>query len=310
MASKTPASLPRKATRLSTAVALALALFKLTVGLYTGAVSVLASAVDSFLDFLVSSFNAVAVRTSEKPRDQAFNYGRGKIEGLAAALQGLFILGSAAFIVRESILKLPSPKAISLEGLNLAMAVMALSLAVTLGLLVYLSKASRKSDSLVLEADTLHYRTDLFSNGAILAGMVAIRFTGWQAVDPILALAVSAYIVPASFPLIRKGLDMLLDRALPDSLTERITSIASGHSPLVNGVHELRTRRSGDVNFVEFHLVFDEGIALGEAHRVADEIEMRVRELDPGKWSVSIHLDPVDDSKRDQKLHGSRLAGN
>ncbi len=303
----TPESLPRRATRITTAVALSLAFFKLIFGFSTGSVSILASAVDSFLDFLVSSFNAYAVRTTEKPRDEVYNYGRGKIEGLAATFEGLFILGSAIFIVREAVLKLLHPNPLTFNELHLAIVVMIFSLITTFGLLVYLRRVTRKTNSLVLEADALHYRMDLFSNGAILLAMILIRLTGWQMADAILALAVSAYIVPASVPLIRKGLDMLLDRSLPETMTERILNIASNHSSLINGVHELRTRRSGDVNFVDFHLVLDEDISLGKAHHLADEIELLIRKLDLSKWSINIHLDPVDDSHRDRKMHGSSL---
>ncbi len=296
------ASLPRKATRVTTLTALVLVLAKLAVGLWSGSVAVLASAADSFLDFLVSSFNVLAVHSSEKPHDESYNYGRGKMEGLAAMLEGLFILASAVYIVKQAALKLLHPQALSHAGLNTATAVMALSLCVTLALVAYLRRATRENRSLVLEADALHYRTDVLSNAAVLAAMIAIRFTGWQILDPLLALGVAAYIANASLPLIRKGSDMLLDRALPDAIVEKIRVIASTHSPLVNGVHEVKTRRSGNINFVEFHLVFDENIQLGGAHRVADEIEMRIRALEKSHWSINVHLDPVDDSKRDQRL--------
>ena len=113
----------------------------------------------------------------------------------------------------------------------------------------------------------------------------------------------------ASVPLMRKGLNMLLDRALESDLVERIRDLAMSHSGKVNGLHELKTRRSGDTNFVEFHLVFDEDIRLREAHRIADEIEMRIRKLEKARWIVNIHLDPVDDSRSDRTLAKSGLEG-
>ncbi len=299
-------SLPRKATLLSALTALGLVAGKFAVGWFSGSVAVLASAADSFLDFMVSTFNAVAVRSAEKPGDEMYNYGRGKMEGLAAALEGLCILASAAWIAREAFIKLLHPRPLSPAGLGWAMAAMAVSLAITMALVIYLQRVSRASGNLVIEADALHYRTDLVSNAAVLGAMLAIRFTGLNAIDPLLALAVAVYIAQASLPLLRKGLNMLLDRALPDPLVLRIRETAARHSPLVNGVHELKTRRSGETNFVEFHLVFDEQIALGLAHRIADEIEMRIRELDRATWVINIHLDPVDDSKRDQRLSAPR----
>ena len=294
--------IPRRAMRLTTTASLCLAILKLGAGIYTGSVAVMASAVDSFFDFLVSGFNAFAVRSTEKPRDEFYNYGRGKMEGIAATSEGLFILGSAAFIARQAILKLLHPQTISTLQLDLAAGAMFLSILAALGITLYLQRASRNTRSLVVKADSLHYRTDIFSNGAILIAMVLIRFTGWQMADPLLGLGIAVYIAKESLPLIRQGLDVLLDRALPEKLVEQIRDIATTHSTRISGAHELKTRRSGDMNFVELHLVFDEDISLGAAHHVADEIEMRIRALEKSKWSVNIHLDPVDDSHRDQRL--------
>jgi ferrous-iron efflux pump FieF len=297
-----PLSAARKATLITTAVSFSLVLLKASVGLLTGSVAVLASAVDSLLDFLVSLFNALAVRGSEMPRDKNHNYGHGKIEGIAALAEGLLILGSAGFVLWRACLRFMDPRPLAAGNLNLAAWSMLLSMLAAAMLVAQLKRASRESRSLVLEADALHYRTDVWSNAAVLLGMLAIRLTGWQPVDALIAAGIGLYIAWAAIPLLRKGIDMLLDHALPETLTGEILVIARTHSPLVNGVHELKTRRSGEINFVEFHLVFDEKIALGLAHRISDEIEMRIRNLEKGRWTISIHLDPVDDSRRDRKL--------
>jgi ferrous-iron efflux pump FieF len=296
------ASVARRATFVTTSVSLGLVLLKTAAGVATGSVAVLASAVDSMLDFLVSLFNAFAVRGAEKPRDHEHNYGHGKLEGLAALFEGVLILGSAAFILREAILKFASPSQVGARQLNGALAAMGISMAASMFLVAYLRRAARRSRSLVLEADALHYRTDVWSNAAVLAGMAAIKLTGWTYADPIIACGIAAYIAWSAIPLVRNRVDMLMDRALPEELVERIRHIASTHSARARNVHELRTRRSGDVNFVEFHLVFDEEISLAQAHRTGDEIEARIRALEKTRWSISIHLDPVDDSKRDRKL--------
>ena len=295
-------SVARKATLVTTAVSFSLVVAKTAVGLLTGSVAVLASAIDSLLDFVVSLFNAFAVRGSEKPRDENHNYGHGKIEGLAALLEGLFILASGAFVLWKAAARLLNPQPLPLAGVDLALAAMLVSMTASALLVWYLRRAGRHSRSLVLEADALHYRTDVWSNAAVLAGMLVLRFTGWQAADPLIAAGIGLYIAWAAVPLIRKGLDMLMDHALPDDLVTEILRLAQTHSPLINGVHELKTRRSGDINFVEFHIVFDEDIPLGRAHRISDEIEMKIRALEKSKWHINIHLDPVDDSHRDRKL--------
>ena len=179
---------------------------------------------------------------------------------------------------------------------------MGLSLAATAALVFYLRRKARETDSLVLRADTVHYQTDLLSNGGILLTLALVRLTGWTWLDPVIALGVAFYVARAAIPLIRKGLAMLLDHALEDDLVDSIHTIAESTSARVTGVHELKTRRSGDTNIVEFHLVFDEGISLREAHQIADEIELRVRALADTRWIVNIHLDPVDDSRKDRKL--------
>lgn len=297
-----PASAPRRATLAAAGTSLLLIAVKVGVGLATGAVSVLASAVDSLLDFLVSSFNAFAVRTSERPSDHAYNYGRGKIEGVAALLEGVFILASALYILREALLQFAAPRPFSDDHLHWSIGVMIFSMLATSALLAYLKKMGRESSNLIIEADTVHYRMDLLTNGSVLAALIAIRLTGWDWLDPAIAIVISLMVARAGLPLLRKGLAMLLDRALDDSLVDRIHAAATGHSRRVTGLHELKTRRSGDTLFVEFHLVFDEDIRLREAHRIADEIEMRIRDLEKAHWVINIHLDPVDDSFRDRKL--------
>jgi ferrous-iron efflux pump FieF len=302
----------REGTFVATLTALLLILVKLGVGFLTGAVVVIASAVDSFLDFVVSSFNVYAVRNADRPSDPSYNYGRGKIEGVAAFSEGLFIMASALYILRQAVFKfvVPGslglrwrmPEAIPLRSLDWAICAMGLSLAITGALVWYLKRKAAQSTSLILRADTVHYQTDLLSNGGILLTLGLVRLTGWAWLDPVIAVGVSAYVAHAALPLIRKGLAMLLDHALEEPLVDSIRAIAERTSDRVTGVHELKTRRSGNTNLVEFHLVFDEGIGLREAHQVADEIESRVRALADTRWIINIHLDPVDDSFRDQKI--------
>jgi cation diffusion facilitator family transporter len=299
-------------TSVATFTALLLILVKLTVGFLTGTVVVIASAVDSFLDFVVSSFNVYAVRSAGRPSDPSYNYGRGKIEGVASFSEGLFIMASALYILRQAALKFIVPGSLGLKwrmpapipasALDWSMGAMALSLAITAALVAFLKRKAAQSTSLILRADTVHYQTDLLSNGGILLTLGLVRLTGWAWLDPLIAVGVAVYVARAAFPLIGKGLAMLLDHALEDALVDSIRAIAERSSERVTGVHELKTRRSGDTNLVEFHLVFDEGIGLREAHQIADEIEAKVRALAETRWIINIHLDPVDDSFKDQKI--------
>jgi ferrous-iron efflux pump FieF len=291
----------RRATLVTMATAFSLIALKLGVGLWTGSITVLASAVDSCLDFLVSTLNAVAVRQAGRPSDAAFNYGRGKLEGLAAFAEAAFILLSAAFIGYQAYSRFISPQQLGIRQIDVAIGVMLASLIVTGFLVAYLKRAANSTRNLILEADALHYRTDLLTGVGVLISLIAIRFTGLDWLDPAIGLALAVYIAVAAWPLLRKGLDQLLDRALDPGLVERIHHLAASH-PQVNGVHEMRTRLAGDTYFVEFHLVLSESISLGKAHRISDAIENDIRALEQARWSINIHLDPVDDSHRDQKL--------
>lgn len=291
----------KRATLITMATAFGLIALKLTIGIWSGSITVLASAVDSCLDFLVSTLNAVAVRQAGKPSDAAFNYGRGKLEGLAAFAEAAFILASAGFIGYQAISRFSAPIPLGTQQIEVALGVMAISFVITAILVSYLKRAASRSRNLILEADALHYRTDLLTGAGVLLSLGAIRLTGLTWIDPAIGLVLAVYIAVAAWPLLRKGLDQLLDRALDPALVERIRALAAAH-PQVNGVHEMRTRLAGDTYFVEFHLVLSESISLGKAHRISDAIENDIRALDKARWSINIHLDPVDDSRRDQKL--------
>lgn len=154
------------AVRTSSSVALSLLILKVITGLSTGSVAVLSSAVDSMLDFFVSMFNYVALKTSEKGADESFNYGRGKIEALAAFIEGVIITLSGSYIIYEAVMKLISGKGI--DNLGPAMVVMVISVVATSLLVVFLAKVAKKTGSLVVEADSLHYKTDLYTNVGIL----------------------------------------------------------------------------------------------------------------------------------------------
>lgn len=288
----------KKATTAAACVAFALILAKLTVGLSTGTVSVLASAVDSLIDFAISFFNLFAITRTEKPSDERYNYGRGKLEGIASLVEGLFIGVSALFIFQKAFEKLFRPE--SLERFGWSMATMVFSTLATLFLVLYLQKASAKTDSLIVKADLLHYKTDLFSNLGILLALGAIKITDWAWIDPVVGVGIALYILKGAYPLLRNGVFMLMDHALEPDLVERIRTLALSRSPRITGVHEVKTRRSGNTYFVDMHIVLDEEIRLREAHRIGDEVEAGIRRLREVKWVINIHLDPVDDSKAER----------
>ena len=288
-------TLEKKATIVSSSVATVLIIIKLAIGILSGSVSVLASAIDSVLDLIVSAFNLFAITKSEKPADDEFNYGRGKIEALAAVIEGTVITMSGLFILYEAIHKAIKNEPTKL--LDTSILVMSISIVLTVGLVLFLNFVAKKTNNLVIRSDALHYKTDIYSNGAILLALVLIHFTGIQIIDSIFGGAIAIYIIYSAYEIIKEGVLMLLDVALDKEIVEKIKDIIIS----TNGVtdyHFLKTRRSGKTNFVDVHVVMTPDISLLEAHRISDGIEDKIRKLDQSSnWSITVHLDPYDDSE-------------
>jgi cation diffusion facilitator family transporter len=287
-------TLQKKATIVSSAVAFFLALTKFIVGIISGSVAVLASAIDSLLDLGISLFNYFAIKNSEKPADSHFNYGRGKIEGIAGVIEGTVIIVSGLFIFYQSIVHIIEQRV--LASLNISLGVMLFSFVVTLVLVLFLNRVAKKTNNLVIKADALHYKTDLYSNGVIFLSLAIIYFTEFYLIDSILGILIAIYIIYSASDLVKTGVLNLMDIALDQTIVESIEAIIKNDAR-INGYHDLRTRESGSRYFVDVHLVFNEKILLLTAHDISDEINAKIRELEPQKeWVINMHLDPKDDS--------------
>lgn len=287
--------LEKKATVVSTATATLLVLLKMTIGLLSGSVAVLASAIDSLLDLTVSLFNYFALHTAEKHPDEQFHFGRSKIEPLAAVIEGTIISLSALFIFYGAISKIIHPR--EMGYMQESIGVMVLSFVITALLVAFLLYVAKKTDNMVIRADALHYQTDLFSNGAILLALVLIHYTGEQLIDPILGIGISIYMIYSAIPVIKEGVLMLLDAALPQEDVEAIEAILQQESS-ITAYHYLRTRESADHIFISLHAVFNVSISLYDAHLVADRVEAKIKELfSEKKCHILIHMDPYDDSE-------------
>ena len=215
--------LEKKATVVSTSVAGLLVIMKMTVGLLSGSIAVLASAIDSMLDLLVSLFNYFALHTAEKDPDDQFHYGRSKIEPLAAVMEGVVISFSALFILYEALSKIIHPR--EMGHVNASIGVMIASFIITAALVYFLNSVAKKTNNMVIKADALHYKTDLFSNGAILMALVLISYTAQQLIDPILGIVIAIYMIYSAIPIIKEGTLMLLDAALSPEDIEKITAV-------------------------------------------------------------------------------------
>jgi len=284
----------KKATIVSSSVAAFLTLIKLAIGIMSGSVAVLASAIDSVLDMFVSLFNYFAISNAEKPADKYFNYGRGKIEALASVIEGVIITISGLFLLYTAIKKYFSNEVSSY--LDISLIVMVISLFITIGLVSYLNAVAKKTNNMVIRADALHYKTDVWVNIAVLSSLIIVYFTKYEIVDIIIGTGISLYIIYSAYALIEDGILVLLDRALPEEQAKSIANILHNDKN-INDFHDLKTRNVADCNYVDVHLVFDCLITLMTAHKISDRIEDKIKVIDKNKnWIINIHMDPYDDS--------------
>ncbi len=287
-------SLERKATFVAIIVSIVLAIAKVTVGILSGSVAVVASALDSVMDMFVSIFNNIALKISESSPNKKFNYGKGKIEGLAALFEGLIIIASGLFIIFEAIKKMIDKEIIT--HINASIYVMFFSIVIVAGLVAFLVYIAKKTNNLVIKSDALHYKTDLVTNGIVLISLFIVKFTGWYFVDFILSFGLGIYIIKEAFEIVKEGFEILLDVALDFETVEKIKEIIK-KEPLVIDYHCLRTRKAGNRNFVDVHLVLTPDMKLKLAHSIIENVEEKIREIDPDrKWVINIHADPYDDS--------------
>jgi len=283
----------RRATVVSTGVAGILTVVKLIVGIMSGSVAVLASAIDSILDMAVSTFNFFAIKKSEEHPDETFQYGKGKIQAIAGVIEGTIITISGLYIIYEAIEKFIGKRETLYLGPSLL--VMLFSIILTWFLVRYLLRIAEETDNIVIKADALHYQTDLLSNGAVVAALGIVYISGWDWVDALFGLGIGLYIIYSAYEIIEESVMILLDRSLGSEMVARIGEIIA-NDKRVNAYHWLKTRTDGTHNFVEFHMVLTPEMTLEEAHSIAEEIEYKIAELEPGKgWIITPHFDPYDD---------------
>jgi cation diffusion facilitator family transporter len=267
---------------------------KLTIGILSGSVAVMASAIDSLLDLGVSLFNYFAITNSEKPADKIFNYGRGKIEALASVIEGTIITVSGLFLLYQAGKKAYTGEVSSY--IQTSLIVMVISLFITIALVAYLNAIAKQTNNMVIKADALHYKTDVYVNGAVLISLVLVYFTKIEIIDVIVGASIAIFIIYSAYELIENGVLMLLDSAVDNDKIDTIKQIINDEQT-VNDYHFLKTRQAGNDIFVDVHLVFDCVISLMDAHKASDRIEDNITNIDKDlNWIINVHLDPYDDS--------------
>ncbi|HEY9536110.1 MAG TPA: cation diffusion facilitator family transporter [Kiloniellaceae bacterium] len=282
------ARLLRLATTASVVTAVLLILVKLVAFLLTDSVSILSTLIDSLLDGAASLVNLIAVRHALVPADREHRFGHGKAEPLAAMGQAAFITGSAIFLVIEAVPRFFAPHPVSHSGIG--MAVMAFSIVATVALVALQRHVIRRTGSLAISADRLHYMGDILVNGAVILALLLAAEFGWLLADPIFGIGIAAFILYNAWQIAAGAFDMLMDRELPDDERSRIGATIRAH-PEVRGIHDLRTRASGPQIFIQCHIELESTLTLVQAHAIADAVEADLRRAFPGA-EVIIHQDP------------------
>ncbi|MGA8382028.1 MAG: cation diffusion facilitator family transporter [Stellaceae bacterium] len=280
--------LRRGATYASVAVAMVLIAVKFAAWLDTGSVALLSSLIDSLLDLVASIVNLLAVRHAMSPADREHRFGHGKAEPLAVLGQSAFIIGSALLLLAEAVRRMIAPAAVHNPPAGIA--VMVFSIAVTVALVFYQRHVVRRTGSIAITADELHYRGDLILNGSVIAALVLGAISGLDILDPLFGAAIGIWIIYSAAKLARLSLVQLMDRELPDDEREKIREIALSH-PEVAAAHDLRTRVAGPTAFIQIHIEMDGRMSLLRAHEVSDDVEMRLRAAYPNA-EIIIHQDP------------------
>jgi len=277
------------AERLSVGSNALLVVLKLVVGIAIGSVSILSEAAHSGIDLLAALLAFFAVQGSGKPPDEEHEYGHGKIENVSAVVEAVLILLAAAWIVMEAARRLATGTVV--RNPLWGMAVMGLSGLMNLFISARLMKTARATDSIAVEADAWHLRTDMFTSFGVAAGMLLIRLTGWNILDPLLAIGVALLIIKASLDLAVKAFSPLVDVRLPLDEEAAIRQIIRSYCSQCIGFHELRTRKSGSERHIDLHLVAPRDQSIARSHELCDQIEQAVSERFPGA-RILIHVEP------------------
>ncbi len=254
-------------------------------------ISVVSEAIHSMMDLLAAIIANYSVRKSSQPADEDHAYGHGKYENISGIIEALLIFLAAGIILFEAAQKLLSHGTV--EFLNAGIAVMGISACVNFFVSRYLYKVAKEEDSIALEADALHLKTDVWTSLGIFVGLIIIRVTNIMILDPLIAIVVALMIIHAAWDLTKRSSVGLLDRRLPSDDEAVIRKVLDRHSAGFLSYHSVRSRRAGSEKFVDMHLVVKYNLSVKESHRLADELENEI-ETDLKNTSVVIHIEPCD----------------
>jgi ferrous-iron efflux pump FieF len=287
----------RLAAILSTSVAFILVLIKLYAWLVTDSTAMLASTTDSILDLFASLMTIVILRFALAPADKEHTFGHGKAESLAGLVQAAFVSGSAILLIFSGVSRALNPQVIVQS--EVAIWVTIISIALTIGLVIFQRYVIKRTGSIVISGDALHYQSDLFLNLGVLAAIILSQGI-WLQADGVFTIIIALYLLISAGRIILQSVEQLMDTELNEEELTQIQTIVKSHDRAI-GIHDLRTRQAGAQRFIQFHLELADELSLLEAHEIGEAIEQEIcSALDP--CEVFIHHDPTSTVDSDKKV--------
>ncbi len=286
------------AARLSVVSNTILILIKVVAGVAMGSVSIISEAAHSAVDLVAALIALFSVKNSGKPADRDHPFGHGKIENISGTIEAALIFVAAGWIIYEAIMRFLHPE--PLESVGWGVAVMSFSCVVNIAVSQNLFKVGRQTDSVALLADAWHLRTDVYTSAGVMGGLLVIWIGTYVVpgmplhwIDPLAALAVAGLIIHTAWRLTVQSARDLLDTTLPAEERDAVRGLIADRYPEVKGYHKLRTRKSGHMRFVEFHMLVDPDMSVDRSHRITDELTGMIAERLPHS-TVTIHVEPCD----------------
>jgi cation diffusion facilitator family transporter len=261
--------------------------FKLVVGLLTGSLGILSEALHSGLDLIAAIITLFAVRFADLPADNEHNYGHGKIENLSALIETFLLLVTCFWIIYESINRFINKHPIEITAFSFIVIITSIIIDFSRSRALY--RVARKYNSQALEADALHFSTDIWSSVVVLIGLTVYKLFNFVYADSIAALIVALIVLSVSYRLGRRAFDVLIDRA-PIKIVDQINHVID-RIPGVNKYHDLRVREGGAYKFVELNIHVNKGLSIEAAHSISEQVEDEIAKKIP-KCKVTVHIEP------------------
>jgi cation diffusion facilitator family transporter len=280
------------AAKLALGVVISLIILKVIVAFISHSISITAQAADSFLDLFSIGITVIAVHMSVQPADEHHPFGHGKMEGISALIQALLVLGAGAFIIYSAIQRIINRTVIAPDT---GMIVMGISIIASFFLSRHLRRVAKATESTAIDASAQNISADVYSAAGVLLGLLAVRITGWEILDPIIALIMAGFVLKAGYETAIRAFRELTDYSLPREEQAILNNCIREHFKQLVSYNHIRSRRAGSERFVDLHLVMPRDVSVESAHKMCDHLESDIKQKLPNS-SITIHVEPCDEN--------------